>query len=245
MKFFEDTLRIFKIIRYRYFGGPRVYQDVYASLREPLPILVYQMGKVGSKSIYDSLTSAGIDAFHVHRIGADVHPNLFRRVVENKERAKVITLVREPVSHSISTFFQHLEKYCNSPDAANLPNDELLKHYLKLWNSEQAPSITWFQNEFSTTLDMDVFSTPFPKKQRFTVLRGNHDVLILRSDLSDNQKSEAISEFLQLPDFTITRSNVTNDSPKGATYTRFKSAVKLPDNILNTLQNSKYSKHFF
>lgn len=245
MKLIEDVTRIARILRYRYLAGPRVYQDVYATPRIVLPILVYQMGKVGSKSVYDSLIAAGVSAFHVHRIGKDVHPKLFRRIVEKKERAKIITLVREPFSQSISSFFQHLEAYCGSSDAASMPSDKLLHHFLHMPSEQQTPCINWFQDEFAKISGTDVFATPFCKEKGFVVIREDHDILILRSELADSQKANAIAEFLEIPPFTMIRSNGTDQSDRGRAYRRFKKEVKLPESLTKKMLDSKYSRHFF
>ena len=44
----------------------------FKKLRSGVPIIVCQMGKVGSVSVRDSLESSGIDSvFHVHRLNPD------------------------------------------------------------------------------------------------------------------------------------------------------------------------------
>lgn len=92
--------------------------DVDLNQSKPLPILIYQMGKVASRTIYKSLLyTPGMQVFHVHRIGKDVHPNLYERVARFGHPAKIITLVREPISRNISDFFQHLDQYCGTKNA--------------------------------------------------------------------------------------------------------------------------------
>lgn len=98
------------------------------------PIFVYQMGKVGSMSVYTSLQRArlGRPIFHVHfldlenleRIQQEYRDNRFLRIPEDirigrtlirkvartkNVRWTVITLVRDPVERDLSDFLQHPE----------------------------------------------------------------------------------------------------------------------------------------
>jgi len=93
------------------------------------PVIVYQMGKVGSRSITDSLKSCGVHpVFHIHRINPDNINRvkdeylkkgrkplnerqgiiLYRSVCRKERKAKFITIVREPVSRNLSASFPKL-----------------------------------------------------------------------------------------------------------------------------------------
>src|SRR5690606_31013652 len=84
-------------------------------------ILIYQMGKVGSSSIYASLKEKGAPkVFHLHRMNpvftekmkrTFLEKNLlkqfhteqhfeaiYKKAIERKKKVKIITLVREPIS---------------------------------------------------------------------------------------------------------------------------------------------------
>ncbi|MEN8129479.1 MAG: putative capsular polysaccharide synthesis family protein [Pseudomonadota bacterium] len=102
------------------------------------PLLVFQMGKVGSKSVVSSLAKAGINrrTYHVHfldsnliekyeikrkkflrtkREGALKHIwqySYLRKWIEqknNERRWKIVTLVRDPVARNLATFFENIE----------------------------------------------------------------------------------------------------------------------------------------
>ncbi|HET6566613.1 MAG TPA: putative capsular polysaccharide synthesis family protein [Rhodothermales bacterium] len=106
------------------------------------PILVYQMGKVGSMSIYEALQRARLrnPVYHVHflspihleqeiqrfavvRKETAVDPKALHhlhtgRLLHEKLRRKpdvplyIVTGVREPVSWALSRFFQHVHYFC-------------------------------------------------------------------------------------------------------------------------------------
>ena len=103
-----------------------------------LPLLVYQMGKVGSKSVVNSLSKADIKRriYHVHFLSPDLvreyehkrriylgteREGALRHVwqysylrnliskAHNGKRWKIITLVRDPVARNLATFFENIE----------------------------------------------------------------------------------------------------------------------------------------
>ena len=104
------------------------------------PILIYQMGKVGSSSVYRSLKHAGIpnSIFHVHQLSDKgierkekwlkyhnaldipwvvedlLYIKKFKESIEtnrSKFQWKIITMTREPISVKLSAFFENIEVY--------------------------------------------------------------------------------------------------------------------------------------
>ena len=82
------------------------------------PILVYQMGKVGSAGIYHSLQAAGIETVHLHYFQPwnnsipeneyKEYQDLLHQIISKKDKIKIITLVRDPRLRDISAFFQQM-----------------------------------------------------------------------------------------------------------------------------------------
>lgn len=100
-------------------------------------VIVYQMGKVGSTTVFKSLrTLKNVDVYHVHtltRDGIEKVENMYKnnshrtrniyehllesqylrnqldKGLEGKNKWKVVTLVRDPIAKNISSFFHHLE----------------------------------------------------------------------------------------------------------------------------------------
>lgn len=102
------------------------------------PLLVYQMGKVGSKTVINSLSKANINRriYHVHFLDPDLvqkyekkrrgylgtdregalrhvwqYSYLGNRIKKGLagKRWKIITLVRDPVARNLATFFENIE----------------------------------------------------------------------------------------------------------------------------------------
>ncbi len=109
-------------------------------LLSPEIILVYQMGKVASSSIFKSLKSAKIKqpVYQIHTLNRDViqqkwrtiklyQPYINRPVIDQdflvskymsdhldqilNRKLKIISIVRDPLQRNISDFFQNIEQY--------------------------------------------------------------------------------------------------------------------------------------
>jgi hypothetical protein len=113
----------------------RLWQE---GLRSQDKIVIYQMGKVGSTTIWKSLESLnlGIPIYHIHTLNSDaiaidiardkanfsklrfmypetIHSEYLRNQLNRKNISNpwnIITLVRDPVAQILSVFFQDLEE---------------------------------------------------------------------------------------------------------------------------------------
>jgi hypothetical protein len=157
-----------------------------------VPVLVYQMGKVGSKSVTDSLQNKGVaPVYHVHQL----HPPhlrtlnrrrrergdperdhrielyLHRTLIEPERRSKYVSLVRDPVSRNVSAFFQNLQVHlASSPFDETPPLQELIDYFVETYDHDVP--LTWFQKEVHPVLGIDVFSSSFPKRKGYQVYQN-------------------------------------------------------------------------
>jgi hypothetical protein len=170
---------------------------------------------------------------------------IYRNIVARQRAAKVITLVREPIGNNISMFFQVFEQYAGPHrDPGSYAMHELIELFLNSYVHSRP--LTWFDVEFKRTLGIDVYEHPFPKETGYLAVKhGNVDLLVLKCELSDSIKERAISRFLGIDDFTITRSNVTARKASAQTYKQFQKAVQLPDSYIDAMYGSKYAQHFY
>lgn len=245
----SSFIQLFRL-RWQLFGGA--------------PVLVYQMGKVGSSSVMRSLVSHGVrPVFHVHRLNP-VHREklrkdgitesrayeleaveIYRHVIQQQRPAKIISLVREPVGRNVSAFFQNLDALSGQTRAGALRAPDKLKA-LFLDAYPHAVPLKWFDVEMQQTLGIDVYAQPFPKEQGHTVLRrGPFEVLILRAELPDPAKAGAIQHFLGVDAFDIRRENVTANKDYASVYESFKEDLVLPAAYLDMMYGAHYTRHFY
>ncbi|MEA3410777.1 MAG: putative capsular polysaccharide synthesis family protein [Pseudomonadota bacterium] len=124
----------------------------YRGLSNP-PLLVYQMGKVGSSTAVATLNTVDLDApiYHVHFLSPDLvekyeakrRPYLrtrkagdlkhiwqyqfIRKLLNDPGRSgkwRVISLVRDPVARNLATFFEHIEVQAEDGDCWDLKSWE-------------------------------------------------------------------------------------------------------------------------
>ena len=146
------------------------YSKVIDSLksRKNKPVVVYQMGKVGSSTLCNSLKKIrprNIDVYHIHVLTEDsikalenVYKDNFykasffpthilesqylrKQLDKGKKEWKVVTLVREPVSRNISLFFQVLDSglgYKYEEKLKYMKIDDIVEELQKLFLEENS-----------------------------------------------------------------------------------------------------------
>jgi len=116
------------------------------NLTKANPVLILTMGKVGSSSVYHSLKEQlNVPVFHLHKFSAEgikkskklhlqshrrsiplhliISEELHKLISPRMINLKIITLIREPVSHTVSSFFQNTERYGEAVEGKNLEVD--------------------------------------------------------------------------------------------------------------------------
>jgi lipopolysaccharide biosynthesis protein len=244
----------------------------------PLRILVYQMGKVGSKSVFQSLTKyhnergIPLDAHHIHFLtDLDEMEAIVRRERENpkatlrhiakawrlRERVlledgqpwNVISLVREPVARNIATHFHTLHE--TIPDWKARMSDgrldlKLLQDLFFSTPSIHSAPIEWFDKQLKPVFGVDVYATPFPHEKGYQIYldEPRAPTLAIRLEDLDRCSAEAMSEFLGLEDFLLTRANVGAEKDYAEVYEAFK-RIPLPKEYVEATYATKYARHFY
>lgn len=231
------------------------------------PVIVYQMGKVASSSVYDGLRKVkDIDAFHAHYLlpdniarGQEIAKErgwkkrneskrlyLYSKLFEKPHRTiNLVTLVREPIGRNISAYFQNLEITEGSRDAhAVLDTSELIQRFLEHYPHDTP--LTWFDREFRAVTGIDVYSYPFAHDTGWLVIdKPPFRVLIMRSDLPDQAKETQVNAFLGTQTFAVRRSNVGQTKAYADAYKHFIASIRVTPEYARRLLNSTYAKHFF
>lgn len=173
-----------------------------ARARAHPPILIYQVGKVGSTTVYSSLQEAGIDnaVYHVHflsergvaeaeRAHTDAGwPELPGHLADSRlirddmrrfgrVRWKVITLVREHIAFEVSRLFQSPEFFRRDVvDRDGEVSVEAaqceLERALTQHDERHCYYCQWFATEFPSALGLDLLAQPFDPARGFAVYRA-------------------------------------------------------------------------
>lgn len=229
-----------------------------------VPVLVYQMGKVGSTSTYRSLSEAGVDCIQVHRI----HPSSIRLVrrtylekgiapkdeeigmaiweglQKSDDPVKIITMVREPVSRNISAYFQNLNHFFQDRKVDEIAVGKAMESFLCEY-PHRVP-LEWFEDEFRKVTGIDVYAYPFDPEIGYTqISSGRFEVLIMRVDLSDEQKCSLLDKFLGIKGLVMNNANISSAKTYATLYSEFKKQIQLPEEYVESLMSSDYATHFY
>jgi hypothetical protein len=229
-------------------------------------VLIYQMGKVASSSIYNSLKDKKNVTYQIHRFDEDYikEVNDFNKnksgfseskiVDERSVRIKklflkkpskpifLISLVRDPIERNVSAFFQNKNHLAKNYSYAN--TQDLIELFYNLY-AHETPLI-WFDKEFKKTTGVDVYDFPFNKKQKHTIFNANNfNVLLLRVDLEDSEKSKIIQQFLSEDVVEIKNKNIGALKGYNSEYKEFMKNLDINEAYLDKMLNSKFIKHFY
>lgn len=269
-----------KLVRRSYYLGCLYYQLLYLSraLVGTTPLLIYQMGKVGSSTLWHSLApfDLGRPAFRVHALqshrldrmldGVHLSPrqyyeqrsdnNLVGRYLNREwqrvcgsDRWKVITLVRDPLAQSVSSFFQVLDlqapEYLRRYERGELEIEELVGRFM----SQYTPSRKldgWFKGELHKVFGLNVFESPFDCDAGYSIYRAAHaDILLIRLEDLDRCGETVMREFLGIKGFKVIRGNVGKDKDYGELYLTFRKQAVLPADFVRAMYCTDYARHFY
>jgi len=243
-------------------------------------VIVYTIGKVGSTTIFKSLKRLeNISAYHVHCLtkdGIDLAEKVYRdsfhrrrkvasHILESrylrkqldkglggKKRWKVITLVRDPIARSISSFFINLGLTLdyNYQDKVKFTKvedivEELIELFLESYDGHEKP-LTWFDRELKPVFGIDVFSSEFPKSKGYEIYKTKDvDLLLIRLENLNECGCDAIKKFLNITEFNLIESNVASKKDYQDVYSKFLCSLALPSFYIDKIYMSKYVRHFY
>ncbi len=233
----------------------KTYLDIWErlmfhkSLIKVTPVFIYQMAKVGSTSIYRSLSEQYPGAvLHAHMFSAVHHDwrirSLYRWVFLPNRPLNIISPIREPIGRNVSGFFEDFEKYTGVPyEKSKFTIDELKNIFLA--NYKHNWPLEWFDTHILKDFGIDVYATPFLECGFATYSQKNNRLLVMRSELADQDKARVIKQFLGMFSFQLFNSNVGENKEYAKMYREFRNKVKLPKDYLAKMCGSKYFNHFY
>ncbi len=237
-----------------------------------VPILIFQMSKVGSTSVTDTLSKLNLSVpiFDVHILNKlDVlHENILRRnanardslsvikqgrivrkKIESGEYASwnIISMVRDPVARNMSAFFQQIKD--NTPDisrkieADSISAEELLELFLQKHAHNGAD--WWFDTQLKPVFDFDIFARPFNKEQGYEIYEEpRFRLLMMRLENMNAVIQPAMSRFLDIQNFTISKLNVGKEKKYGRAYSGFLN-LPLPLSYIEEMYSTRTAIHFY
>lgn len=232
----------------------------------PASLVVFQMGKVGSRSIVDAVEKAtATTALHVHatqeaslerlvtnswRRGLPVPPHVglsrrLLRLIEQRAPLRIISLVREPIDRNLSAFFQNVslqERLAREFDDADV--DDYVTRFVDTY-PHHIP-LRWFDLQVKPALGIDVLAEPFDHDRGYAFFeRDNIALVVMRAESSDALKRAAIEACFAIDLGEFATANVSSAKAYGDLYSQFKDRVILSEEHITEMYESRYSRHFY
>jgi len=230
-------------------------------------IIIYQMAKVGSSTIYKALKHVDIANTHLHYMGKNrlikrkksrkmVTPILkFAELIRigcfktrHKKPKKIISLVRDPIARNVSLMFNllHILIYEYRLDNKHVKEEfqvmleNILLNYV---NTEE--SYKWFSTELKKSTGVDIFEFPFDKERGYCRIEKNgFDILILRLDKM-SELSNVIEEFVGVPSLVFKDENKGEDMWYSDIYQDFRNKFIPSSDYIDCCYNNKHMDYFY
>lgn len=239
------------------------------------PILVYQMGKVGSSTVYNSLVNRSLpnSVLHIHFLSdslpeyknaherAGVFPapyHLFlgdalRKMLKIKQDVpvKIISLVRDPVAVVISSLFEntYFNKALCHADSDDIDPKKAIDHLNIYFQDPDCFRYIdeWFDRELKSVFDIDVFTVPFPVEKGYaTYCNKSVQALVIRLEDLTEKGPEAIADFLGLDALVdMQLKNVRSEVRQSDSYKSVLKSICLDKDLCREIYSSRFVKHFY
>jgi hypothetical protein len=241
------------------------FSDILKSVEKTgkLPFIIFQTGKVGSKTIFFTLghLKLGHPIWHAHKIipyfksWQEENPTIkesFVDVLKSKMnpskkhvKLKVISLVRDPVARNISKFFQSFKSSKNSSLLTEQVNVELLiQEFFGKFN-RKCP-YDWFDIEPKPLLNIDVFKEKFDKEKGYKIYKNDQiDLLVIKTEKLNSCYQEAFDQFMDIKNLQLINGNVGKNRYYADIYSEFKKNIIIPDSYIRIMYESNRFKHFY
>lgn len=212
-------------------------------------IHLFQMAKVGSKSIEAGIRTVSAD--YIHHVHWDYlyhreYPHIsipYSRVLAHPREtpALVISGVRDVMSRIVSGYFQDFESRRRDPGLLDI---SFILQELPIRYENDAKNICgWFDHEYYCGLD--VYSYPFDTTLGFTIIEHGPVRVFLYRFEKLRQLEQPLRKFLDMPKFRLERRNISQEKWYAPTYQRVLEEFRVPRGWLRDVLGTRFMCHFY
>lgn len=214
----------------------------YAPLHNDEMILIYQPGKVGSRSLYRSIKSYGKYVLHSHVLtGAEYGDDNLQRLLEKKP-AKIISLVREPIARQISVMWENIHNI--NRYSADVDFEEVENFYFK--QEFENEEFEWFFEYFNSVFGINVYEFPFDRDKGYGLIKKNNIEVLLMKVEKLNELEEVVGSFLHIPEFKLHNFNMAKDKRYRFAYQDYLREFTISkDTLKHVYYENKYIRFFY
>jgi len=239
--------------------------------RRPNVLMVYSAPKTASTSVAAAIEAC--DAFtviKVHHVQPEffwpgvgtplktAHGGMRHKAIEQRttqrflERhageIRVVSLVRDPVAFNISNFTYFGRAYwlrTHWRSARWMSEHELARRFFATFTHDA--SSVWWQREFAPTMGFNPLAEPFDTEAGWKRrISGRFDTLILRTDISDQQKTVALQTWLPGTGVAdVGRANLNEDQSPPELAQRLRNVLARNPEYISRMLDLPAVRHFW
>jgi len=230
-----------------------------------MPIAIFQMGKVGSRTIYQSLDEYGVFGWHIHYLSKELNawrersqnemplPELLRKVSGNDEfKVRIITLVRDPIARNVASYFQNIQKWFPQI-LTRYENDReetiefTIDRFLNGWSPyDHNLPLNWWGDELEGVFGINAIDGKFPKGKGYRIIQNEMvELLIIKVESLNEVFNPAIHEFLGIDKLQLCLSNLGDEKPYNQLYRDFIDKIRIPADYLERHYQSDAVMEFY
>ena len=232
--------------------------------------LVYQMGRVGSKSHEKVLKDNNLEnVLHIHSLNQtriiNLNNNFTKLSIENydplhklgislgnklllephKFNVKTVCPIRDVISRNFSSFM-YVDHFWQSKVRNKLKTTKELSEFFEM-NFYHQDILNWCDSELFSILQQDVYNAVF--KDDFIIIENSYGwkTLVYKFNIENKRKSELLSEFFK-KDINFqanTNENKRENLWNNMTYEKIKENTHLSEHFIDRLHSSRYMNHFW
>lgn len=165
---------------------------------------------------------------------------------------RVITLVRDPIAHLASSFFEVLRSQsgydwttaCQS-SSMEAVTEELMERFIA-FAYERTHPYDWFEDELKPVFGFDVFSESFSRATGYDISkRPGADLLVLKTERLDKCGPQALCRFLGIESCRLVPANQSHSKGYRDLYRRFLTRVSIPADLADRYYETSMVRHFY
>ena len=77
------------------------------------------------------------------------------------------------------------------------------------------------------------------------IKKNNYRILILKTEIPDDQKERALGDFFEFPFFHLVKDNVADEKDYNDLYRQFIDEIRFPLDYIEKMYKSRYVQHFY
>ena len=117
---------------------------------------------------------------------------------------------------------------------------------MEKFDSDTSLRLGWFDREIGQPFGLDVFATPFPRKDGFVIYTHNNgELLVMKLEMLDDCVGDAMKAFLGIDDFVLQNANVGSTKNYRHLYADFVKRSIYSHAVIEAVYKSDYVKHFY